>query len=241
MFARSRNDPDDAEYGFDSGIDDVDPTPSRTTRAPRSDLGSGRERTIHFQPEDRYWTDYLRIALPVIGLVLMLGVFWYWAAAIIGDDGGDEPMATQPGQAQLNNPPVSSPTAAAGEQGGDNQAAGGLTAEDQTATAAAQEQQPANEQTPQEQSSGDNQAADQEAADAEAGEIAVDMQVEVTESVRLRPDPSTQNEEIALLDEGAILTVIGGPESGEEFDWWNVQTEDGEEGWVAEDFIQPVE
>ena len=30
--------------------------------------GSSEERTVSYQPEERYWTDYLRIALPVIGL-----------------------------------------------------------------------------------------------------------------------------------------------------------------------------
>lgn len=46
---------------------------------------------MSFQPEERYWTDYLRIALPVIGLLILIALLWYWASALIGGPSGTEP------------------------------------------------------------------------------------------------------------------------------------------------------
>src|SRR4051794_6192386 len=52
---------------------------------------SNEERTVSYQPEERYWTDYLRIALPVIGLLLLIGLLWYWASALIGNTSSQPP------------------------------------------------------------------------------------------------------------------------------------------------------
>ncbi len=47
--------------------------------------------------EDRYWVDYRRITLPMIGLLLLLALFWFWASSLIGN-GEDDPaiVATTP-------------------------------------------------------------------------------------------------------------------------------------------------
>jgi hypothetical protein len=36
------------------------------------------------------------------------------------------------------------------------------------------------------------------------------------------------------------MLVIGGPEQGGDFLWWQVRLLDGTEGWVAGDFLRPV-
>ena len=60
--------------------------------------------------------------------------------------------------------------------------------------------------------------------------------------VTVRGGPSTSNAQITVADEGVLLLVIGGPEVDEVNDrlWWQVQLEDGTEGWAAGDFLAPA-
>jgi len=50
---------------------------------------------VSYESEERYWTDYLRVALPVIGLLLMLALFWWWAQQFIGDDKSGNQVALE--------------------------------------------------------------------------------------------------------------------------------------------------
>ncbi len=49
------------------------------------------------QLEDQYWADYRRITLPMIGLLLLLALVWFWASSLLGT-GEDAPViaATTP-------------------------------------------------------------------------------------------------------------------------------------------------
>lgn len=58
--------------------------------------------------------------------------------------------------------------------------------------------------------------------------------------VTVRGGPSTSNAQITVADEEALLLVIGGPEADNERLWWQVQLEDGAEGWAAGDFLAPA-
>lgn len=56
----------------------------------------------------------------------------------------------------------------------------------------------------------------------------------------VRGGPSTSNVQVTLVDEGSYLLVIGGPEEGSDFLWWQVETLDEVEGWVAGQFLEPA-
>jgi hypothetical protein len=60
--------------------------------------------------------------------------------------------------------------------------------------------------------------------------------------VTMRGGPSTSNAQITVVNEGALVLVIGGPEVDEANDrlWWQIQLEDGTEGWAAGEFLVPA-
>lgn len=45
---------------------------------------SGTDHQFTYYSEERYWTDYLRIAAPVLGVILLLGLLWFWIGNLIG-------------------------------------------------------------------------------------------------------------------------------------------------------------
>jgi hypothetical protein len=87
------------------------PTPGRRTRSWDSGAPAGQERTVSFESEERYWTDYLRVALPVIGLLLMLALFWWWAQQFIGNDKDPNQVAFEATQTtEIATRPAPTPT-----------------------------------------------------------------------------------------------------------------------------------
>jgi protein phosphatase len=57
--------------------------------------------------------------------------------------------------------------------------------------------------------------------------------------VTVRDGPSTQNAALLVAEEGTTLLILDGPEEGGGLNWWQVRLDDGTEGWVAEDFLEP--
>ena len=219
--------------------------PDRTGRLP------GQERSVSYQPEERYWTDYLRIALPVVGLLLMLGLFWFWAANLINDDDDDEPPASV---VAINaSPPVTPTTVAAA--GGETPATAPtetpVPAEDEAETPppdaaedetpppddAAEETQPADDAEDEEPPPDDGE--DQPAGDSP---FAVGAEVIVnTDNLNFRPEPNTDNEPIRQLANGEELEVTGPVETDDDGqDWLPVVDGDGAAGYVAVEFVDPA-
>ena len=250
---------DDDDFGFDEDYAAADtpaepqPRPQRAARTGGGDT-NGRRRTVQFEPEERYWTDYLRIALPVIGLLLMIGLLWFWAQQIISDD----PDTTEPNPTEeigLVTTTESEPTEetlvstpAANNQGAQDT---GTTAGTEGQQEQLQETPPPDDTSGQQTTGADNQSAEGQAEEpqptgepAAGGEIGIDSAVIVTQEgdgLNLRPDPSTTGEPVTQLAAGEQLTVIGGPQEGENYVWWEVVTSDGTSGWVAQDFIEPAQ
>jgi hypothetical protein len=241
---------DDDDFDFPDDETQTSDAPAERQRAPRSggsggggrgNGSGGRQRTIQFQPEDRYWTEYLRIALPIIGLILMLGLFWYWASQFIGDDADpNEPVATETvGQVETI---AAQPT---------NEA----TATTETTVAVTPEDTPEPTTAPTEDAGGDNAGEetptneDTTSGDTgSTGEFAPDDVVVVNDAgVRLRSEPSVEGGEatvVTMLSEGDELQILDGPEEAEDYTWYHVLVLDGTgetEGWIADDFISPAE
>lgn len=233
-------DPDDYDYDPNEEA----PQPERRPRQPRSTRSSGgndvnsngRSRTAQFQPEERYWTDYLRIALPVIGLLLMIGLLWYWAQSIINDDPNTtEPVPTDeaiglvtestpsPTQVIVEAPPPANESAVSTPAAG-------------TGDAPVQEEAPPPTDVPAEEAPVEEAPADT------GGTFADGDTVVVIEPLNLRPEPSATGDPIAQLAVGDELTIVGGPQEGEDFIWWEVLQSDGAtSGWVVENYIEAAE
>lgn len=60
------------------------------------------------------------------------------------------------------------------------------------------------------------------------------------DGVKLRAEPSTNAQEVAVLPDGHRLTEIGPGRNADGRDWLNVQDENGNRGWVAAEFTTPA-
>jgi hypothetical protein len=177
---------------------------------------------VSYESEDRYWTDYLRVALPVIGLLLMLALFWWWAQQFIGDenDPDDLALSTQTIVATVAAPtptdtvePVINPT-----QGEDNS-----TPDDNNNGG-----QDDGVETPDD---------GQQACGFEQGDIVV-----VTEDdVRLREEPVVDPDNVSeTLSAGAQLSIIADcyEEDDEGNQFWRVRNQEtSQTGYVAGQFL----
>jgi hypothetical protein len=185
---------------------------------------------VSYQREDeRYWTDYLRVALPIVGLLLLFGLLWFWLSSIIGDDNNDKPTATATVAVAIITQPVSTATTPPNQ---------GITA----TVEVNQPTQPAGEptNTPEENPT----EAPQQAAKFAKGDTVVTTE----DHINVRSDPSTSSDDNVLesLDQGAELTITGKSKEADGYTWWPVEDDanvdangDPIKGWVVEDFIEP--
>lgn len=198
--------------------------------------GSSEERTVSYQPEERYWTDYLRIALPVIGLLLLIGLLWYWASALIGD-GGSEVSPTPELAAVItpvNEATPAPPTATAVVIAPTPGPPAEPTPTPVTPVAVAT--QPVQvEPTP-----APTEPAEPANPCANMPVYPVGALVTTTVVLNLRDAPVDGNV-IAELPLGTQLQITGDFTEAGQCDWWPViVTQTGQAGFVIEQYIEPV-
>lgn len=193
---------------------------------------------MSYQPEERYWTDYLRVALPVVGLLLMLGLFLFWANQLINPD--DTPptevavIVENPEGTEVISAASPVPTATPAQN---------LATADPGAESTTPPQENAPAPTPTTAPTPEATEADGETAEETEVEFAIDDLVEVTEDgVNLRSSATTEEDNIVTtLNSGDLVTIIGGPEESEQYTWYEVSSdEDGLTGWVVARFLQPT-
>ena len=189
--------------------------------APRPQRPPGPPDRPTYQVEERYWTDYLRVALPVVGLLLLLGLFWYWASSLIGDD------STQPGATPTTGVAVVitqvQPTQA--------------EIDIQPTTTTEQQSQPTVVPTVPSTSAGGSENM----GDGEGGLFGLDETVVVNDDeVNMRASASTGAEVIEQMTQGTELVVTGVEVVADGYTWWPVEDPaTGNTGFVAEDFLDP--
>lgn len=193
---------------------------------------------MSYQPEERYWTDYLRIALPIGGLLLLLGVFWYWASSFIGDDTDDPPQTPE---AAVVTTPITAPTATATVAEMTL-----ITPQTVDPTEAAEvPSEPTQADQGQAEPTATSEAQEEPtSADTSSGRFEIDQIVIVnTDDLNMRAEPTTDSEIVDVLPFGAELRILDDqPTEGEAYLWWNVEdTLNGTVGWVADEFIDAQE
>lgn len=232
----NRDDPRTPGRSSGGGLSSRTPGTGSGASTNRPGLSQGQERTVSYQPEERYWTDYLRIALPIAGLLLMLALFWFWADSIIGNNSGDQPTAKPQATTIVMTATVPAPTATTNPK---------VTAEvvQPTPTTGADTGQP---------TAGPNETpTDTPAAEANptppgngfrVGDIAVVS--EAGDGATLRTDASTSADSLGNLAAGDEVEIKKEATKKKDGHYWvyvtvNSGNLQGQEGYVADDLLQP--
>jgi len=55
--------------------------------------------------------------------------------------------------------------------------------------------------------------------------------------LNVRVGPSRSNDAIVCVPDGTMVTIVDGPQAGDQLTWWKVHTTRGD-GWAAEDYLK---
>lgn len=206
---------------------------------------------MSYQPEERYWTDYLRIALPVVGLLLMLGLFWYWASNVIGDSGNSNKptsvaqvvmtantaTATAPALLNIGTTAPAVPTATVASAAGNS----GPATEANGANGANSASNGTNAGTTAAGNAAGNTSGNTATGNSSSGnpsKYAKGDTVTTNSDVRMRADHNATAAILEDISSGTQLNVTGDGVKDGEFIWIPVDDPStSQSGWVADTFV----
>lgn len=203
--------------GFGGGDDDRYTQPFSEQGG--QDPQSGERTPFGYQPEERYWTDYLRIAAPVVGVILMLGLVWFWVANMLSDDEEDTTADDQ----DTSGPVIPAETEEPTPDGDQDETDGPISVMT----------------PPAENGEGDteNGEGDTDAPTTIGPGVTVVVVGTGDAGLNVRASASTEAEVQGSVPDGTALTVTGESQQADGFTWWPVE---GAEitGFVAADFVE---
>ncbi len=189
--------------------DEDDDTLESTGDAGRT---GANDRQFTYYPEERYWTDYLRIAAPVLGVIILLGLAWFWLSHLIGGSGGGTPNPQLTPTTSGNSVIVAGSPTKSGVTGTPVVISTATSTSASTTTAG-----------------GGQLASGGSAVVANTGGTGVNM----------RDAPTTGGNVVTTLSDGTAVTITGNSVDADGYTWWPVKTSDGTAGYIVADFLQP--
>lgn len=209
-------------YPGDPDDDDVPPRANRRAVEPE-----GREHQLNYYSDERYWTDYVRIGLPILGVILILLVALLWIIPFFTGDGADDGQLGVGGSPTTTIPVIrSSVTATA--QAGSGTPRIVLTTQPGT--------------TPPSTIGGPT--ATTAPAPPSSGAIYNGATVAVANTggtgVNMRSTASVNGEIVSVVLDGTECTTTGEPEDADGFVWWPVECDAGS-GYIVEDYLVLVQ
>ncbi len=221
-----------------SGQRRIVPTPAAT----------GKERSLSYYTEERYWTDYAKLIVPVVILVVILAIGWFVGANKLR--GGNSSATATP-----NSTTVAASAAASTRTAGGSAVVGGSVRPGTTAvgTTGAGVITPSGVAgiAPNGQATLPAGTARAGTPGANTGTTAGSGQPGLPvrrftvsaggSGANMRTNPDTKsNPPIATIPDGTEVQVVDGPQNGADgIPWYKVSAGD-KTGWIRSDFLKPV-
>lgn len=189
----------------------------------------GRERQLDYYTEERYWTDYVRIGLPILGVILILLVALLWIIPFFTGDDDDGTLGAG-GTATTTIPVIQPPVTATTQAGGAETPRITLTTQPGSTTPP-----PTNDEAT---------ATPPPEGPATGGEIYAGATVAVANTggtgVNMRSTASVDGEIVTVVLDGTEFTTTGEAEEADGFFWWPVDGEAGT-GYIVADYLILIE